>query len=165
MKTREDARHQQNRNFPMPSLDLFFPPHPQSWPCLKSNHWACEEVQGEDEHRHFPKGGGGLVTKSCLTLVTPWTVACQAPPSMGSPGKNTGVGCQFLLHGEQSVKSGLQCELGEPWRSLPLNEKWRANSCLELDTRSFWIENVFLYLKCPLFMRGKKSNPVAGEKS
>ena len=28
-------------------------------------------------------GGGGLVTKSCLTLVTPWTVACQAPLSMG----------------------------------------------------------------------------------
>ena len=28
-------------------------------------------------------GGGGLVTKWCLTLVTPWTVACQAPLSMG----------------------------------------------------------------------------------
>ena len=27
-------------------------------------------------------GGGGLVAKSRLTLVTPWTVACQAPPSM-----------------------------------------------------------------------------------
>ena len=28
-------------------------------------------------------GGGGLVAKSCLTLVTPWTVALQAPLSMG----------------------------------------------------------------------------------
>ena len=28
-------------------------------------------------------GGGGLVTKLCLTLVTSWTVACQAPLSMG----------------------------------------------------------------------------------
>ena len=27
-------------------------------------------------------GGGGLVTKSCTTLGTPWTVACQAPLSM-----------------------------------------------------------------------------------
>ena len=27
-------------------------------------------------------GGGGLVAKSRLTLVTPWTVACQTPPSM-----------------------------------------------------------------------------------
>ena len=28
-------------------------------------------------------GGGGLATKSCPTLGTPWTVACQAPLSMG----------------------------------------------------------------------------------
>ena len=27
--------------------------------------------------------GGALVTKSCLILVTPWTVAHQAPLSMG----------------------------------------------------------------------------------
>ena len=27
--------------------------------------------------------GGGLVTKSCLTLETPWTLACEAPLSMG----------------------------------------------------------------------------------
>ena len=31
--------------------------------------------------------------------VTPWTVACQAPLSMDSPGKNPGVGCHFLLQG------------------------------------------------------------------
>ena len=30
----------------------------------------------------FPSGGG-LVSKSCLTLATPWTAACQAPLSMG----------------------------------------------------------------------------------
>ena len=28
-------------------------------------------------------GGGGLVAKLCLTLAPPWTVACQAPQSMG----------------------------------------------------------------------------------
>ena len=28
-------------------------------------------------------GGGGLVTKLCLTLVTSWTIACQVPLSMG----------------------------------------------------------------------------------
>ena len=28
-------------------------------------------------------GGGGLVVKSCWTLATPWTVAFQAPLSMG----------------------------------------------------------------------------------
>ena len=40
--------------------------------------------------------GGGVVTKSCLTLQS-WTVAHQAPLSMGFPGDNTGVGCHFLL--------------------------------------------------------------------
>ena len=29
--------------------------------------------------------------------VIPWTAAYQAPPSMGFPGKNTGVGCHCLL--------------------------------------------------------------------
>ena len=28
-------------------------------------------------------GGGGLVTESSLTPAAPWTVACQAPLSMG----------------------------------------------------------------------------------
>ena len=42
---------------------------------------------------------GGLVAKSCPTLATPWTVACQAPLSMGFSGKNTGVDCHFLLQG------------------------------------------------------------------
>ena len=40
---------------------------------------------------------GGLVAKSCPTLVTPWTVACQAPLSMGFSRQETGVGCHFLL--------------------------------------------------------------------
>ena len=30
-------------------------------------------------------------------FVTPWTAAHQAPPSMGFPGKSTGVGCHCLL--------------------------------------------------------------------
>ena len=32
-------------------------------------------------------------------FMTPWTVAYQALPSMEFPGKNTGVGCHFLLQG------------------------------------------------------------------
>ena len=45
-------------------------------------------------------GGGGLVAESFPTLVTPGTIACQAPLSMGfSMNKNTGVGCHFLLQG------------------------------------------------------------------
>ena len=32
-----------------------------------------------------------MLLQSCLTPVTPWTVARQAPLSMGLSGKNTGV--------------------------------------------------------------------------
>ena len=32
-------------------------------------------------------GGGGLITKWCPTLAIPWTVACQAPLSMGFTGQ------------------------------------------------------------------------------
>ena len=42
---------------------------------------------------------GGLNAKSCLTLATPWTVACQAPLSMVFP--------------RQEYWSGLSCP--PPW--------------------------------------------------
>ena len=41
-------------------------------------------------------GGGGLVTKLCWTLATPWTVACQAPLSMGSSRQESWSGLSFL---------------------------------------------------------------------
>ena len=41
--------------------------------------------------------GGGLVTKLCLSLVTPWTVAARLLCPWDFPGKNPGVGCHFLL--------------------------------------------------------------------
>ena len=40
-------------------------------------------------------GGGGLVTKSCLSLVTPWTVACQTPLFMGFPRQEYWSGLAF----------------------------------------------------------------------
>ena len=33
----------------------------------------------------YIKYGGGLVSKLCLTLAIPWTIACQIPLSMGFP--------------------------------------------------------------------------------
>ena len=65
--------------------------------------------------------GSGLVAKWCLTLATPWTVACQAPLSMRfSRLKNTGVGCHFLLQGifpTQELNLGLltACRLFTNW--------------------------------------------------
>ena len=36
--------------------------------------------------------------------MTPWNVAHQAPLSIGYPGKDTGVGCLFLLQGRSATK-------------------------------------------------------------
>ena len=41
-----------------------------------------------------------LVTKSCLTFVTPWTVAHQAPLSMGFPRQEYWSGLPFLPPGD-----------------------------------------------------------------
>ena len=41
------------------------------------------ELQQQPIQCVFRVGGVGLVTKSCLTLATPWTIACQALLSMG----------------------------------------------------------------------------------
>ena len=48
-------------------------------------------------------GGGGLVTKSCLTLATPCTVPARPLCSWDFLGKNSGVGCHFLGINEISV--------------------------------------------------------------
>ena len=53
--------------------------------------------------------GGDLVTKLCLTLVTPWTVACQAPLPMGFPRQKYWSGWQFASLGDllnPGIKSG-----------------------------------------------------------
>ena len=44
-------------------------------------------------------------------FVTPWTVAHQAPLSMDSPGKDTGVGCHALLQGIFLTQGSTPCLL------------------------------------------------------
>ena len=44
--------------------------------------------------------GGGLVTQSCQTLATPWTVARQAPLSMGFPRQAHWSGLPFPSPGD-----------------------------------------------------------------
>ena len=45
-------------------------------------------------------GGGGLVTKLHLTLTAPWTVACQAPLSMGFSRQECWSGLPFPSPGD-----------------------------------------------------------------
>ena len=57
------------------------------------------------KHNFGPKvinfaGGGGLVAKSCLTLATPWTVACQAPLSVGFSRQEYWRGLSFPSPGD-----------------------------------------------------------------
>ena len=49
-----------------------------------------------------PKLIGDLVAKSCLTLATPWTVACQAPLSMGFSRQEYWSGLPFPSPGDLS---------------------------------------------------------------
>ena len=45
---------------------------------LRQENWNPKE----DQHGLMVGGSGGLVAKSCLTLVTTWTAACQPPLSL-----------------------------------------------------------------------------------
>ena len=53
--------------------------------------WVSPEIKYQDDRECACSG----VSDS----VTPWTIACQAPLSMGFPRKNTGGGCHFLFQG------------------------------------------------------------------
>ena len=65
-----------------------------------------------------------LLLLICLSLVrlcaTPQTAALEAPPSLDSPGKNTGVGCHFLL---QCMKVKSESEVAQlcPTLSDPMD--------------------------------------------
>ena len=62
--------------------------------------------------------------------VTLWAAALQAPLSMGSPGKNAGVGCHALLQGifpTQGSNPHVLCLLH--WQQvLTTNATWEAPS-------------------------------------
>ena len=62
------------------------------------------QVHRDRVYWHFPRtgGGGGLVAKLCLILATPWTVACQAPLSMGFARQEHWSGLPFPPPGDLS---------------------------------------------------------------
>ena len=91
-----------------------------------------------------------LVTQLCLTLCT------RLLSSWGSPGKNTGVGCHFLLQGifwTQRSNPGLlfACRFftTEPWRNPIQNNKYANNVLCYLYYLLRWTHFKTL-LKCYL---------------
>ena len=83
------------------------------------------------------------VSRSAVSdSATPWTVACQAPLSMGFSRQDTGVGCHFLLQGifpTQGLNSCLLHPLHQQACSLPL-ATWEAPVLV------FIIKFVFIFL-------------------
>ena len=66
-------------------------------------------------------------------FATPWPIACQAPPSMEFSGKNTEMGCHFLLQGIFLTQGLNPCRLGLlHWQadSLPLSHLGSPKICL-----------------------------------
>ena len=61
------------------------------WRC-RCRHVGQREKEGGANGESSPVG---LVTKSCPTLATPWTVACQSPPSMGFSRQDYWMGLPF----------------------------------------------------------------------
>ena len=95
-------------------------------------------------------GGGGLVAKSCLILVTPWTVACQSPLSMGFSREEYWSGLPFLSSGDLP-DPGI-----ESW-----SPAWQADSLLiELREPPPYLlsKSVFLYNKIPMHLVTQISN-------
>ena len=65
-----------------------------------------------------------LLLTSVWLFATPWTVAWQAPLSMGfSRQENTGVGCHFLLQGIFPTQGSNPCFLYSQADSLPLGHQ------------------------------------------
>ena len=65
-------------------------------------------------------GGGGLVAKSCPTTAPPWTAAARLLYPWDSPGKNTGVGCHFLLQG--TFPTQVSCTAGRFFTDRAMRE-------------------------------------------
>ena len=62
--------------------------------------------------------GGDLVAKLCQTLVTPWTAAHQAPPSMGSSRGEHWRGLSFPSPRGLN-NPGISCDAGRLYTEPP----------------------------------------------
>ena len=70
-------------NLPNPGIEPVSLPSPELAHFFFFTTSVTVEAKSHLQQHHSCGGGGGLVTKLCPTLAIPWTVACQAPLSMG----------------------------------------------------------------------------------
>ena len=69
--------------------------------------------------------------------MTLWTVAHQAPLSMDFPGKNTGVGCHFLLHC-MKVKSESEVAQSCPTLATSWTTAYQAPLSMGFSRQEYW---------------------------
>ena len=97
-------------------------------------------------------GGGGLVTKSNLTLETPWAVACQTPLSMGFSRQEYWSGLPFPFPrdlpnpGIKPITSALQADSLPTELQVMLSRYQNSNVPLLFNIhwqkyRKFWNED------------------------
>ena len=86
-------------------------------------------------------------------FATPWTVAHQAPLSMGFPSKNTGVGCHFLLQGIVPAHGSNSHLLLWQADSLPLSHQGNPVAFLFYH---YMILDIVRYHQCIMFQFHEK---------
>ena len=89
----------------------------------------------------------------CGTL---WTVACQAPSSWDSPGKNTGVGCHVLFQGifpTQRLNPHLLCLLHWQVGSFTTSTTWEACTSIKQIKTNEQTGSGFPAWPLPLFLK------------
>ena len=100
--------------------------------CLLHN-WQFVMVSGEQWLFSRDHDGGGLVTKSCSTLVTPWTTAHQAPLSMGLPTQEYWCGLPFPSPGDlldPGIKLGFPALQVVSWFARGFLTNWAPREAL-----------------------------------
>ena len=115
---------------------------------LKPSLLHCRQILYCLSHQGSPEshGGGGLVTKSCLTLSAPQTVAQQAPLSLEFSRHEYGVGCHFLLQGiiQKSNQGLLHCRQ-IPTCSMAKKKKKKKEGKKERQWLSLGEEEVWIW--------------------
>ena len=121
------------------------------------------DISGCSHSQHLKKehGGGGLVAQSCPTLGTPWTVAHQAPLSMGFPKQEYWGGLPFPSPGDlpdpgiKPRSPALQADSlptklwGKPQRKNMERYFFWNNSYL--DTSQLTLKNTCIFWSLPPF--------------
>ena len=87
--------------------------------------------------------------------MTPWTVACQAPLSMGFPRQEYWSGLPFPSQGDLP-NSGIELTspaLGRPWQEDSLSLSHQGSHLIELD-----FNNGRLLIRCSFYSHTKFCN-------